>query len=365
MRTRRAAHHRPEDVVEYARRDVHRRADYRRKSPNSRTPTRNAGVVSSGAAERIRTSGTIGSPAPTTPRKALHPLLQYHILVFIVAFTAVLGRVMTIEAPSIVFWRTGIAAVAMALCLALTAPRLLRLSTRTAIEALGVGTLIGAHWVCFFWSISLSNISIALAGFATISLFTAITEPLIERRPGRGSEILCGVIVIVGILLIAGLETEHLAGFLVSLVGAVLAAIFPVLNRAFVARGESSRSLLLYEMAGACAMAAATIPLIAPGRFEFPASGDWLPLLALALLCTLVAHTWNIHLLKRLTAYTANLAMNFEPVWGILLGALLFHEHEDLHPGFYLGTALIIVANFLDPCLRRWTRRARSAREAP
>jgi hypothetical protein len=45
--------------------------------------------------------------------------------------------------------------------------------------------------------------------------------------------------------------------------------------------------------------------------------------------------------------------MNFEPVWGILLGALFFLEYKDLHPGFYLGAALILLANFLDPLLRR------------
>ncbi|NIP96770.1 MAG: hypothetical protein GWO24_26375 [Akkermansiaceae bacterium] len=66
-----------------------------------------------------------------------------------------------------------------------------------------------------------------------------------------------------------------------------------------------------------------------------------------------MAHTWNIHLLRHLTAYTANLTMNFEPVWGILLGAALFHEYQQLHPAFYLGTALIILANFLDPWLGR------------
>jgi hypothetical protein len=53
--------------------------------------------------------------------------------------------------------------------------------------------------------------------------------------------------------------------------------------------------------------------------------------------------------------------MNFEPVWGIILAAVVFHEHHELHPGFYLGTALIVLANFLDP----WFRRQRRARHAP
>jgi drug/metabolite transporter (DMT)-like permease len=242
----------------------------------------------------------------------------------------------------------------MALWLAVTKRSLLRLPWRTLLTVLGVGALIGVHWTCFFWSISLSNISVALAGFATISLFTAITEPLIEGRPFRRSELLCGGIVIVGILFIAGrLDPQHLSGLGIALVGALLASLFPVFNRRLVAAGNSSRSLLLYEMIGASFMAALAIPFIKPHQFQLPTSADWLPLLTLAILCTAIAHTWNIHLLRRLTAYTANLTMNFEPVWGIILGAIIFHEYQDLQPAFYLGTALIVFANFLDPWLRR------------
>lgn len=245
----------------------------------------------------------------------------------------------------------------MALWLAITKRALLRLPWRTLFGVLGVGALVGTHWTCFFWSISLSNISVALAGFATISLFTAFTEPLIERRPLRRSELLCGGIVIVGILFIAGrLDPQHLTGLGISLVGALLASIFPVFNRRLMAAGNSSRSLLLYEMIGASVVAAIAIPFIKPYHFQFPTSQDWLPLLVLAIICTLIAHTWNIHLLRRLTAYTANLTMNFEPVWGIILGAVVFHEYQELHAAFYCGTALIILANFLDPWLRRRPR---------
>lgn len=268
------------------------------------------------------------------------------------AFTAVLGRMITMEAPSLVFWRVSLAALAMAVWLIIRNRARLRLPPRVAFAVLGVGTLVGAHWVCFFWSISLANISIALAGFATISLFTAIAEPLIERRRILSSELLCGGIVIAGILLIAGLETEYRFGLFIALIGAILASIFPVFNRRLVARGYSPRSLLLYEMTGACLPAALIIPFITPHHFQFPEHNDWLPLLTLALLCTLIAHTWNIHLLGKLTAYTANLTMNFEPVWGILFGAILFHEYEHLHSAFYLGAALIIFANFLDPWLK-------------
>ena len=252
------------------------------------------------------------------------------------------------------FWRVSIAGVAVFAWLGITRPALLRIPLRTAVSISAVGLLQGAHWICFFLSVSLANVSVALAAFATISLFTSITEPLIEGRRIRAREILCGSIVICGMFLITGrLGDQYHPGLFIGLLGALLHSIFPVLNRKLVAGGISPTTMLVFGMAGACIAATLSLPFLQPGHLQLPGKGDWPYLLALALLCTALAHTWNIHLLGRITAYTANLTMNFEPVWGILLGALLFLEHEQLHPAFYLGSGLIVLANFLDPLLKR------------
>lgn len=286
-------------------------------------------------------------------------LLQYHFLVFILALTAVLGNVISLEAPSLVFWRVSIAGLAMLAWLTVTCPAMLRLSPRRALAVFNVGLLQGAHWVCFFLSVSLSSVSVALAAFATISLFTSISEPLIERRAFRLGELLCGGIVISGILLITGgIDPIHKFGLLVGLAGALLHAIFPVLNRDLAAKGTPPKSMLLYGMGGACLMSAIILPFLSPYHLQAPSRSDWIPLLTLSILCTTIAHTWNIRLLRRLTAYTANLTMNFEPVWGILLGAVIFQEYTELKTSFYLGAILIILANFIDP----WLKKARACK---
>lgn len=263
---------------------------------------------------------------------------------------------MTLQAPSLVFWRTLIAAVSMGAWLAVTCPAGLRLPPRDAARALGVGAIISLHWICFFAAIELANVSVALAGFAATSLFTAFTEPLIDRRPVRPAEIGLGLIVAIGLVLIVGFEHGHILGMAVALLCALLAAIFPVLNHRLVNRGLSSRTLLVYEMSGAAATALVVISLTPGIGFQYPVAGDWLPLLTLALACTVFAHTLHIHLLRRLSAYTSNLAINFEPVYGIILAALVFHEHHDLHPGFYLGALTIIAANIIQPVLERRRR---------
>jgi len=289
--------------------------------------------------------------------RSIPPILQLHLLVVLFAITGILAPFMSLQAPSIVFWRTLIAALTMGLFLALKRPALLRFATSDIAKAVGIGFIIGLHWICFFTAIELANVSVALVGFAAMSFFTAFTEPLIDRRPIRLHEILLGCVVAAGIALIAGVERGHLLGLSVALLCALLAAIFPVLNHRLVNRGLPSRGLLVYEMTGACLTSALFIAAVPGVPFQVPTPGDWLPLLVLALACTVFAHTMHIHLLRRISAYTSNLAINFEPVYGIIMAALIFHEHKDLHPGFYLGALTIIAANVIQPVLDR--RRAR------
>lgn len=287
------------------------------------------------------------------------PLLQLHLIVLLVALTAVFGRLMSLEAPLIVLWRTLIAAVAMGVLLALTAPGKLRASRRVAVELLGIGVILGAHWLLFFGAVRVANVSVAVSGLACITIFTALVEPLIGRVRPRLSEVLLGGVVLVGLLVIGGFEREHRVGLLLAVGAALLAAVFPVLNRHYVRAGHSPRALMFYETIGAAGVAAIAVVAMPGLDFRFPAGIDWLWILLLALACTVFAHTWIIRLLRDLSAFTASLAFNFEPLYGVVLGAVLFREYERLHPGFYLGTLLILGANLLHPILERRRRRRR------
>jgi drug/metabolite transporter (DMT)-like permease len=286
----------------------------------------------------------------------LPPLLQFHVLVFLFALTGILGPLMQIDAPVVVFWRTLITGALMAAWFACTRPRLLRLAPVDVLKALGVGAIIGLHWICFFSAIELSNVSVALSAFAAISLFTAFTDPILSRKPFQSSQLLLGLVVAGGLALIVGLEFDQVAGLVVGLIGAFLAAVFPVLNHSLVNRGLSSRTLMVYEMAGAALVCTAYLGLVPGVGFEIPAASDWLPLLVLILVCTVFSQTYYLHLLRRLSAFTTNLAMNFEPVYAIIMAALFYHEYEELHPGFYLGVLAIIAANLIEAVLERRKR---------
>ena len=281
--------------------------------------------------------------------------LQLHLLIFLLATTAVLGHLISLPAAGVVVWRTGIASLAAAVWVGAIRRQSVWPGRRRAAAFFGIGMIVGLHWLCFFGAIQLANISICLAGMATISFFTAFTEPLLEKRRVRPFEVLLGLLVVAGIALVAGFERGRLLGLGVALLGALLAAIFPVLNRRLLTSGGDPLMMVAWEMARACSVALLLYPLLGGGDPLLAWQAfDWLWLLLLALVCTVFAHAFHIHLLRRMSAYTANLAMNFEPVYGTLFAALLFAEHKQVHPLFYAGLATILAANLLHPyCLRR------------
>ena len=292
--------------------------------------------------------------------------LKLHLLVALLATTAVLGRLISLSATGLVVWRTALAALGAGLVVALVMRRKLWLPWRTAAALLGIGLVVGLHWMCFFGAVKIANISICLAGMATTSFFTAFTEPLLERRRVRPLEVWLGVLMVLGLVAVAGFEPGRLLGLGVALLGALLAAVFPVLNRHMVRqRQQDPLVMVAWEMVGACALCLLCLRWVdGAGAYEALVrlrGWDWLWLLLLAWVCTVFAHAYHIHLLRHLSAYTGNLAINCEPVYGMLAAALVFGEHRELHPGFYVGTAAILTANLLHPLILGRLRRQKSA----
>lgn len=287
----------------------------------------------------------------------IKPLLQLHLLVVIFAATTILGRLASVSAPVLISWRCVIAALGAFAWVALKRNRRIWLGCREVAKLLGVGALIGLHWLSLFGAVKIANVSIALAGLATMSLFTAFAEPLFTRRRIRPFEVCIGLIVVVGVGLIAGVEKDHALGLSLALLSALLAAVFLVLNRMIVVKGGDPMVMVGWEMAAAAAVCLAAVPFFDPAGLPALAIGDawdWLWIAILALVCTVFAQDLANRLLRSITAYQMNLVSNFEPVYGIIAAAVLFGEHQNLRPAFYLGALTIVLANFLHPWLQRY-----------
>lgn len=181
--------------------------------------------------------------------------LKLHFLIALYTTTAVPGHLISFDAPALVFWRFPAGRGGRGRSGGGAHSEHCVSNSGTLLPLIGIGGIMSLHWICFFGAVKLANISICLAGMATTSFFTAFTEPPLERRRVRPLEVLLGLLMVAGIPLVAGFERVHLAGLLIALAGALVAAIFPVMNRRLVMKEKMDPFMMVvWEMAGASAI---------------------------------------------------------------------------------------------------------------
>ena len=286
--------------------------------------------------------------------------LHLHFIVLIWGFTAIIGLFISIPAVELVFFRTLIAALALAVMLYARGIR--PWAGIPAIQSLlATGALIAAHWMLFFGAARVANASVCLAGMATSSLWTSVLEPLMGGKRIRPLEMGLGLVVMAGLYTIFHFEFNHALGVAMAIASAMLASLFSVLNSRF-SRQHSSFVITFYEMVGAFVATALFLPfyarwMVPNGRLHLlPTANDWLCIAILALVCTVYAYSAAVKLLQRFSAFAMNLVINLEPVYGIVLAFLIFGDSERMTSGFYVGTSLIFLAVLSYPILNRLTR---------
>lgn len=230
----------------------------------------------------------------------------------------------------------------------------IRLTTRHALQLLGVGLIICVHWLCFYGAIKVSNVSVTMAAFSTGTLFTAITEPLFFKRRIIWYELLIGLIIIGAICLIFSVEIKYGMGIFLGVAAAFTASLFSVMNGLLIKK-MTSPVISFYELS--FALVGLSIYLLAThnfsGAFFRISNSDWIYLSLLSGICTVFPFIASVNLMKHLSPYTINLTVNLEGVYGIILAGFLFHEHKELSWTFYYGVLIILSAIFLNAFLKQ------------
>jgi drug/metabolite transporter (DMT)-like permease len=274
---------------------------------------------------------------------------QMHAATFLWGITAILGKLISISEFPLVWYRVFLISVVM-----LFIPGLLKqarkLSAREIYILSGIGILIALHWVAWYGSIKYANASVAVSCIAIISLFVALLEPLINRTPFVKSDILLGLVVIPGILLInESLELNFKFGFLLGILAAFFAAIFTILNKKYT-QHLNPNIITFTQMLSGWVFLTLCLPfymLKNPGNFHIPGVYDFILLVVLAVFCTIIPYNLFLRALKASNAFTTSLINNLEPVYGIILAVILLQENKQLNWKFYAGTGIILSAVFI------------------
>jgi drug/metabolite transporter (DMT)-like permease len=275
-------------------------------------------------------------------RKAL---LQLNAAVFLWGFTGVLGRLITLNETWLVWYRLLITVISLWLLYGLQ-KKIKKLPSRSILYISLIGTIQALHWVCFYGSIKYANVTIALTCLSTSALLSSLLEPLVLKKRFDLFEILLGLFAIAGIVIIYNTHLSFSIGIIIGLLSALLTVIVSVLNKKIIDTYEAE-SITLYQLTGGFAGLCIIMPVynqLFNVPLAVPTTYDWLWLLILSWVCTIFTFFLYIRSLKNISAFTMNLTLTLEPVYGILLAFMLFRENEMFNSWFYLGFGLIVLA---------------------
>jgi drug/metabolite transporter (DMT)-like permease len=286
-------------------------------------------------------------------------LLILHFTVFIWGFTSILGELISIAAVQLVWYRVVIAAVSLFLYFKFNKTAF-KVSRKTALKLLGTGALVGGHWVLFFAAIKVSTVSVTLICLSSITLFTAIFEPIINKVRISKLEIAAGALIVTGIFLIFEFESQYTNGIILGLCSAICASLFSIINARQVKHTEAP-VIAFYELSGAFVWISIYLFFthgFGQGMVLKPADIGYL--LVLGTICTSLAYVAGVSVMREFSAFKVALITNLEPIYGIILAFIFFDDMHKLKQGFWVGALIILSTIFLYPMAQKQIARRKN-----
>ena len=271
-------------------------------------------------------------------------LIHLHFLIFLWGFTSIFGALINLDPILIVWFRLLIAAILVFIFIFFFWKDSLKFNNSSLFNFFLGGLLISIHWYLFFYSIKISSISLTLSILSTASLMTSFLEPLFYRRPFRIHELIFGLIAVVGLVLIFGIESENYFAIFVSLICTLLSVLFSLLN-GYLIKNHSSFQISFYEIIFGFFIISFII-YFSNIKFSMLISvsfSNWVYILILGSLCTAYAFVASNYILRFITPYTMMISLNLEPVYGIFFSLIIFGEKEYMGIQFYIGAGIILL----------------------
>jgi drug/metabolite transporter (DMT)-like permease len=290
--------------------------------------------------------------AQNTPTSLNRNLIILHFTVFVWGFTGILGALITISAVQLVWYRVLIAFLSLFLYFKFNKTDF-KVHTKTLIKLVFTGAIVGGHWILFFAAIKLSTVAVTLVCLSSITLFTAIFEPIINKKRISKLEILAGLLIISGIILIFKFEGRYTKGIISGLASAVCASLFSIINSRQVQKLQAP-VIAFYELSGAFVWISIYL-FVTSGytRAMLLKPADIGYLVLLGTVCTSLAYVAGVSVMRELSAFRVALITNLEPVYGIIMSFIFFGDMNKMTLGFWGGALLILSTIFLYPVAQK------------
>ncbi|WP_299734939.1 DMT family transporter [uncultured Endozoicomonas sp.] len=271
-----------------------------------------------------------------------HALVKLHIAVILFGISGLFGKLIPIDPSLIVFGRTLIGSIVLLLVMTVTGKLKSLSMTRQTLGDMALGSILSFHWITFFHSIQVSSVAIGLLAFSSSPVFVTLLEPFFYREKLRKLDLATAMGVVAGISIIfpfssIASESGIVQGIIWGVMSALLLALLSLANRSRVQKSDPMELTCLQNIG-----AMVTTLLIIPTS-EWRLLADFsVEVIALGLICTTLPLMLFLISLRHIKAQLVSLVLCLEPVYGIILAAVVLSEIPSLRT--LLGGAVILIA---------------------
>jgi drug/metabolite transporter (DMT)-like permease len=280
---------------------------------------------------------------------------KLHLSIFLFGFTAILGALIELDEPAIVWYRIVLTTLGFFFVFKFRFPAVRK---SDAFRLTGTGLLLAMHWLTFFGAIKVGTVSLTLVCISSSTFFTAVLEPLFRKRRLSKAELFLGVAVAAGVYVMFSVDAASWLCAVLAIASALFAALYSVINKFLVERIPPN-TLNFYEIGASGVVMTFLIPL-----YFVYGSGKWIPgwtdvlmLAALSFVCTNWAYNMSMSALKKISAFNYVLAVNLEPVYGVLMAAVFLGEYKQFSERFLAGAFIVLASVFSYPIFAAYRKR--------
>lgn len=265
-------------------------------------------------------------------------LIELHLAVFLFGLSGLFGKFLSLSPIIIVLGRVIFSSIFLLILMLYLKKEIKLKEKKHYYYLIAMGIILSIHWCTFFQSIQVSTVAIGLLTFSTFPVFVTFLEPYFFKETIEKADIITAVISFLGVLLVVPkfeLGNTLTQGVLWGLISGFTYAILSMLNRKYV-QEYSSTTIAFYEQ---FVVSIVLIPFLFLQKPTFQ-SNDIFLILVLGVVFTGISHLMFINSLKNIKVQTAGIISSLEPVYGIILAALLLREIPTLRE--LLGGIIIL-----------------------
>ncbi|WP_282041856.1 DMT family transporter [Winogradskyella flava] len=268
----------------------------------------------------------------------LNHLLWLTAATIFISTSGALGKFIDMPTPVIIWFRSALAALFLFLFCKFKKIDL-KIQNRKDQKTFFTGAvLMGAHWITYFYALKFSNVAIGMLSIFTFPVMIALLEPLFSKSKFDPIHIVLGIVVLIGIYILApefDLESSQLQGILFGLFSALCYALRILILKQEVSKYNGTM-LMFYQVA---IVSVLLIPVLFFMDFS-NVTTQYPYLILLALLTTAIGHTLFVNSLKYFKASTASIIGSTQPIFGIIIAYFFLNEIPTIHT--FVGGALIL-----------------------